>query len=578
MTISYSTHSLAVKLRELQEVRYAKALIAYNNQEYTKAFNFIVQNMDLKNVHRPSLELLAKIHEKRQAYKKSIRVYNYLMKTIKAQRFLKLKFNEDMQDNLEKLKKPDEQSMQYIFKLANLYMNYFDYQKKYIEQKNLEDIKNQKLKEYNSSERIIKEEKVTIYLKSKEDRQQEYLALILARSEKYFKIAHYYKYSESLTLFMLGLIEKRKENNFKASDLFKRAYTKLSDNQGDSKISDESKSLREILEFYIGNSLLRDGHRELATRYFRNLGNNSPDDSLQNYSKFYIDGLNSDFLSYYAGLGLGYDTNPYNQDPSNITSANFAKADTYFIKQVGFFYNSDQNNDWAYNLNGGFEDFTYSQPEFRGADLRTLSFGSQFKFLYLPKAITKFGFNFYKYDAKNQNASEFSSFSTAINFYFTYDRYLESGIISYSLPVTMTNYTEENSGAQSTEMLLSISYTPWGQSKYFSPSYNVSAGKTSTNGVNSPSTNVRLSFTNQLTPKNGHNIFAGISYSGDFAQIEAQTTQAIDLNAQWLIDLNHWVSGLTYQVRLSSGQITSGESSPTKFRRHRISNIMQISF
>ena len=44
-------NSHAATEKELQEVRYAKALIAFNDKNYDKALKYLDQNLDFSNIH-----------------------------------------------------------------------------------------------------------------------------------------------------------------------------------------------------------------------------------------------------------------------------------------------------------------------------------------------------------------------------------------------------------------------------------------------------------------------------------------------------------------------------------------------
>jgi hypothetical protein len=566
--------AFAVTESELQEIRYAKSMVAYNNQEYDKALKFITQNMHPKKTHVPSFELLADIHEKKQNYIKAIRVYFFLMKHYQAHEYIKLKLNDDFTKNVSQLEKPSAKVMDYIFKVANLYLSTHDQLKeKYQKQK---EFKKENPKSASARERIIPKATVKIELQSEEEKEELALLDVLRTSEKYFKICDHYKYSEAMTLFMLGIVEKRRNNIFTSRELFKQAYAKQTE-EGE-QTSQADNDLKQLMEFYIGDALIQEGQRELATRFFMNLTNDGVDTSLQNYSKFYLDSLTKSSLYFTVGGGVGYDTNPFSQDPRKVSSAEYTKADTYLTKEVAAYYTSDQSNDWSWTTNAGFSDRTYNNPDYDAADSRILSLAGDLRYFYLPSHIRRVGFGFYQFQTKQSDSTEFSNFSSSLNITPAIDWYTSGGILTLSLPIKLVSFAAESGGAQTTESIGTLSYTSWGKSKWFSPTYTIGYGATSTNRVVSNSQNLRASFYNQMTPNSENNIFAGLSYSNDIAEKASETSSSIDVSLLWLKDLSSILRGLTLRTKIESTLTETGETSVSKVRQHRYSTGLQLTF
>jgi hypothetical protein len=570
--LATKSNTYAVSESALQEVRYTKALVAFNNNEFNKALIFLQRNLNPSLPHKNSFELIAQIHEKRQHYQKAIRVYYHLLKLQKANVFIHLKNDENLKINLNQIPKPTGQELSYLFKIANLYLSWYDLQSEEFKQLNSKKKPVQK----SVSQRIIQEKTITVTHITDEEKQEVYLNKILLRTEKYLAICEHYDFSLALVHFLQASLEKRKNNHYEANRLFKLAHSKtINSEKNDPEFSD----LREVLEFYIGDSLLKTGHKELATRYFSNLAATVQNPSLQNYSKFYVDSLTNNYLSFFAGLGAGTDTNPYNQDARLISNPQFGQSDYFTTKEVGIFYNSNQFNDWGYTVNLSYQDQQYTNQIYRKADLQTIGLNSELKFIKLPKSIMKLGFSYYRFDTKNDNSTQFTSFANNLSINPIYDRYLDGGILSFSLPITQRNFSTEFSGAQSLETLMAIAYTPWTKSIWLSPSYSLAAGQTSTNGVFSNSTNLRASVSNQMSPKEGHSILTSFNLAQDAAQIKNESATSIDINAQWLMDLSFWVTGLTHQLKIEASQVRTGEETNNSLiRRYRLSTQLQLTF
>jgi hypothetical protein len=496
--------------KELQEVRYAKALIAFNDKDYDKAIKYLGTNLNYKHVHLESIELLGQIHEKKKNFKKAIRVYYFLLKRADALKYIAIPYDKYFKDRLEDLPKPNAKQLSYLFKLGSLYISYHDQLlEKFEVDDNIQKIKNSKKK------RAIKVKmkegnKTKITVITQEEKRQALSLKIVQLAEKYLNICKENNFSLGLTNFMLGLAEKKKGNYHESSKLFKLAYQlsfDIDENEGQNveqikkKLDDGQKSLKEVLEFYIGDSLFKEGHRELATKYLKSLSSSTRTGSLRSFTRLYIDSLESSYLSISTVLGAGVDTNPSNQDPTTITNPEYGEADIYQNVEFNMFYNSNQKNNWAYTINGGYEQNTF------------------FKSL------------------------------------------------------TTTNGT-----AEYLETFTSITVTPWAISKLFQPSYSVTFGSTSTNGVISNSSNFRFSFTNQFSFSDDSTMFLSASLRLNTAETASESTQTIDASGQWLYSLNHWLENLMLQTKIDTSYTRVGETDPEIIKRHRISTNFQISF
>ncbi len=567
-------NSFAITESELQEIRYAKSMVAYNNKEYDKALKFILQNMHPKQTHVPSFELLADIHEKKQNFKKAIRVYYFLLKHKQSDDLIPLKLDQRFKENISSIDRPSDEVLDYVFKIANLYLSTHDQVKEQFQKE--KQLKQENPKSPSASQRIIPKSTIKIETRSEEENQEFFLQNILQNAEKYFRICEHYQYSETMTLFMLGMVEKRRDNTFASRDFFKQAYAKQKEEGEQSTEADND--LKQLMEFYIGDALIQEGQRELATRFFMNLTNDGVDSSLQNYSKFYLDSLTKSSLYFSLGGGIGYDTNPFSQDPRKVSSSEFTRADTYLTKEFASYYNSDLTQDWSWSLNAGFSDRTYSKPDYDAADSRILNLAGELKYFYLPSHIRRVSFGFYQFQTKQSDSTEFSNFSSSLNITPAIDWYTTGGILTLSLPIKLVSFDAESGGAQTTESIGTISYTSWGKSKWFSPTYSVGYGATTTNGVVSNSQNLRASFYNQMSPNNGNNLFAGLSYSNDIADKASETSSSVDVSLLWLKDLSSILRGLTLRTKIESTLTETGETSVSKVRQHRYSTGVLLTF
>lgn len=573
--------------KELQEVRYAKALIAFNDKDYEKAIKYLGTNLNYKHVHLESIELLGQIHEKKKNFKKAIRVYYFLLKRADALKYIAIPYDKYFKDRLEDLPKPNAKQLSYLFKLGSLYISYHDQLlEKFEVDDNIQKIKNSKKK------RAIKVKmkegnKTKITVITQEEKRQALSLKIVQLAEKYLNICKENNFSLGLTNFMLGLAEKKKGNYHESSKLFKLAYQlsfDIDENEGQNveqikkKLDDGQKSLKEVLEFYIGDSLFKEGHRELATKYLKSLSSSTRTGSLRSFTRLYIDSLESSYLSISTVLGAGVDTNPSNQDPTTITNPEYGESDFYQNVEFNMFYNSNQKNNWAYTINGGYEQNTFFKSIYQASDTATYSFSSEIKYLQMPTGIWKLAFSMSNLHTKQDDSNAFSSFSSSVGATPSYDRYFKFGVISLSFPISTNSLTTTNGTAEYLETFTSITVTPWAISKLFQPSYSVTFGSTSTNGVISNSSNFRFSFTNQFSFSDDSTMFLSASLRLNTAETASESTQTIDASGQWLYSLNHWLENLMLQTKIDTSYTRVGETDPEIIKRHRISTNLQISF
>lgn len=577
-------NSNATTEKELQEVRYAKALIAYNDKNYNKALKYLDQNLNFTYVHLESIELLAKIHEQNKDYKKAIRVYYFLLKKSKALDYIRLNFDENFKDKLSDLPPPDIQQLNYFFKLGSIYLSYYDYMQEIFEKDdNIQSLRD-KQKGRDILIEINKSFNKKFKLATQDDKREAYNYKIISLAKKYLTICKINSFSLGLTNFMLGLAEKKKGNYHESSKLFKLAYqisfdTEFEEGKIEEKsLDDGQKSLKEVLEFYIGDSLFKEGHRELATRYLKSLSGSTKTGALKSFTKLYIDSLESSYLSFNLAFGSGVDSLPVNLDPSTFSNPDYGESDFFTSAEFNVFYNSNQKNNWAYTLNASFDQFTYFNNIFEPYDARTYTAGGEIKLLKMPTSIWKLSTNITNVHSKQDDAKAFSSFSQSLEVTPQYDRYMSFGIVSLSAPTTILSYVTTNGTVNATERLYSLSVTPWGSSRMFQPTYSASFGSTTTNGIVSPSTNYRFSFSNQFSISDLSNAFLSFSARIDDAQTQSQSVSEYALQTQWVYSLEKYLKDLILITKLISTYTKTGVDTPAIIKKHRLSVSAQFTF
>jgi hypothetical protein len=531
--LSHSAIS-AVTNKELQELRFTKAIVAFNNNEYEKAFNYIQMNLTTKEHHFQSIELLAQIHEKRENYLKAQRAYFYLIKKKGASKYLSMRLS-NIETKIDRDDPPGPVVLNYFFKIGSNYLSYYD--------------------------------RVESVYTSGNKNQVKTLIKILNRADKYFRLCEVFGYNTALTKFSQGLVQTKRKNTFSANILLQEAYGELEKDTGI--IDDETnKTLKDVLEFYIGTNLIKEGHKELATQYFKN-ASTANTAALAKYANLYLDSLTTRFIHLGATLGAGVDTNPYGQDPRTTGTNELNNPDSFTIFKGNYFFNSNQNDDWAYTFSGEIEQYNYLTEEYQNADNRTVTFSSEIKLLDLPNNIKKISFYYQNLSNKQEDKDVYSDYSTLYSATLAYDHYTKIGVFSYSIPITSRSYVVSSTQtAKTLEIYGYINYIPWAISKYIAPSFSIGAGITTTNDIVSNSNNMSLSISNQMSLDEANSLVSSFSGLYQKAVDPDDTSLSLSFSNIWVKDLSHWTPNLSLNMEMQFNLLSSKETEQSKVRKH----------
>ncbi|MBL7666134.1 MAG: hypothetical protein JNM93_13445 [Bacteriovoracaceae bacterium] len=511
---------LAITDNELNELRYTKALVAYNNKNYAQAAKLIYQNLGTKEPHRESLELLAKIHEEKGSLLKAQKVYYFLIKKYFGEEILKVDSNKPAA--IQRIPKADTMVMNYIYKVSDLFMQLqIKYQEKILKA------------EFGTEKKLLESRRNTV----------------LALAYKYLLYLKQHGYEPTLVEYQLGLIAREKNEHELATRHFEQAL----EEEEKQKTPDED--LKDTMKFFIGDNLLKEGHRDLATKYFKSIYSTTKNDAVKNYSRLYIDSLTSDFWSFNAGTSLGNDANPFNLDPRNITLQAFNQPSNYFELHTNAFYNSKQDNDFMYTLNFNFNQTKFSDEIFRVADSRIFSVFSEMKFYNLPHSVRRLQMGFVLSQNHQLNIEDWRPYSNTFSLAPYYDVYSKKGIFTFGLPMRRVSYQKiRNGSAVTQEFLASFGYSPWTRARFFSPSMTVSFGTTETSNstIISQSNNLRASFSNQTQLTDELNLYFNLTHYQDEADNTQDTYKIDSVGFSLLRDLKKIIPGSVLELGWSS--------------------------
>ncbi len=510
----------AVTTEELQQLRYAKALQAYNQKDYPKASKFILQNMDIEKPHRDSLELLALIHEEKGDLLKAQKVYYYLVRKFYDGRILKLPIKNI--SHLRIFDKPDSKTQKDLLKIALIHLKLFEQFKL---QKEVE-------KDYFEKRKI-------------EGR----MSRVLTHAKKYLLVLKHFKHEpENIIEYNLKLINKEINGNKKSNEHFKEDLS--SEEEQEAPIQD----LKSMIEDYVGESLIKADHKELVTKYFKSNNQNTKIESLQNYSRIYLDGLSSSDLAFSIGKTFGDNLNLLQLDQQNFAVASLNEFSRYGEFQLNTYYNSNQDNNWMYTISASVSELEYSNSNFRTADARTWKMATEFKFLNLPHSVQRLALATTLVESKRDNIAAWRPFSNKQYIGPYYDHYSKSGIFSFGLPFTRTSYQNVSDQTLATYLYLaSLGYTPWTKSRFFTPTLTVQYGQThsSNDDLISRSNNLRIYFSNQSNLSKRNILLFSLSYIEDEAEDIPDSYSLETYTISFINDLSKFIPGAVFDLSLA---------------------------
>lgn len=428
------TPIFAIPLEELQELRLAKAELAYSDGDKATALKLLTENITRKNFHLETYLFIAKIHFSNKDFAKGFRAYYYAVKKLHNDKLI-FSRSHKIKETLEKIEKPDTKALQLYSDIANKYYDLFE----------------------NNS-----------YPEASDQ-------LLLGLSYKYFLVLEHYQFNLADTKYMMSRIsQKLKKYNLALEKIIeaKELFIKMDKDEG---IEDASYA---DLDYEIGDILIQNGHMDAGGIYLKNLYTNpktSP--ALREYASVYLESLSQT----YSVTTISFGFSDYgNLNELNTTQlANFDK-DTYKRKTatgqsigISYFQASDRYGNWQFFGSGAFSQINYLHEEISNNDFRSFSLAFDIKYDNLSMSSAKFGYYGSLGHLRESVGGSFQNYSLTHYFYLQYSMALKHGLLALKFPLTLTDYESESTN-DTYDFGGELNFTPYKVGKLWSPTFSAS--------------------------------------------------------------------------------------------------------
>ena len=507
---------MGITHNEWLELNYAKALLSYKKKEYTKALDHLRKNISKKNYHRPSYELIADIYNKKGLTLKEIRTLYHILKREGHNEILTARGKEE----LESLKnRPQIEDLALIKRIANLYSTHY------------QDKKRQ-------------------YKRSGNDqfaRYQRLLKLIYSHANKYYHFCLLRKYNRAEVLYSMALLERSADNYIKARDLFFDSKDAIADRLDEDIIQDtmidDEIELKNTVNFYIAESLLREGHTDLAIKYYKHIRNSPFNDPLKNISKVYLDNMNDSAFSFSFGYNLGSESNPETLNQEELAEINESSNGTLSEKSATLFYQSELKQSKRFGMGFNFYENTYNQEK-KTLDQRVITVSGEGKFYLGQQSVWTLGTSYSKFYDKTFTPEFFDS-QSQLSAQVNYSRVNLLGYLTLGSEIgrlSLSNSTQNN-------LSLNISNLFYAYNKYIHPT--VSLSWTNNSEVvedDLPSTtDLKFEISNQMYVSDSWSPYITFSITNTSSTDPIYASTEMRLNHTSYYSLDKFVEGLSAQ-------------------------------
>ncbi|WP_127716486.1 lipopolysaccharide assembly protein LapB [Halobacteriovorax sp. HLS] len=417
-------------IQEIQEVRLAKIELAITDKDFDKAFELIKMNMDKDNFHIPTYYFLAKLHLEKGNNSKAMRVYYYIIKKVHPIDGKKIILQKNI-DSLNKLLKsisvPSTQALEVYMEIGKTYL-------------------------------AIAES----FENNKDFQKQLYM-----HAYKFFRVCERFRYDLASSKYFLGLTSSKLDNYQEAIQNFNAAKEEFTKGNPGADLQN--------INYLLADSLIRDGHTEAGMIFLKSISlDPSAETSLKQFANLYIRGITIPYFTFKFGYDYGYNSNVNSLtdiqletlDPSvyGKKSANFNKAN------LDVLFSSKHYGNFSFVSSFRFSDLTYNDPLLIALDERVMGGAFSLRYDNFEKSLLRFGLDYRQTYTPIDQMSGHKKNNTFTELSAEYIYNLKSGTLSYQIPIEVLQYEFEQT-ARITKSLI-ISYTPFWNTIYFSPSYS----------------------------------------------------------------------------------------------------------
>lgn len=498
MLILFSIKAHAVSIEEIQEVRYARAELAFIDGREDEGVRILAQNLNSKFIHIPSFKLLAKYHFERKQYAKGFKIYYYLIKKFHGPHILRARMDNNFEYFLRSIPQPNAKASELYFDIASLYLDV-------IEQNGMPEAINQ------------------LYL----------------LTYKYLRVCEFYKIKPADTKLSLARLMSHKEHFEEAIDNVLDAQELFEQDQ-----QVDQEKLRE-LDFLLGENLLKAGFSDAGSLYLKSVYLDSKSSPvLREFASSYLQALQGTLISASLFYNYRYSSNPHELTDDEMTNFSGSSNETFYGQKNGaihsrgfnFFILKSIESETNFLFGGTYIDDQAQEENLNLKDGRTISLSAEAKTMGSDKGQWKLRYNvnfFYLRPSMNEPIQQ----SSTLHIFTTqYSYSLKSGLISYSLPI---EYTNSQSSENTKTISFQLDYSPFRFSKYFMPSYSLKfTPKKEETGELQDSSVTSFSISNFTALRDRHALFTDVSYDLQSNNDPSESYSEFSLGASYSYQLS----------------------------------------
>jgi len=457
INFSIITSLNAMTIKE-QEANITKAQDNYENENYYKTEKVLLENVEKGKYYLPTYNLLSDLYIMQEQYSKSLKLLYYIIKQEHTDKILKFTYEKDIEVVLKNMKRPSDDILTLYKNIASNYLNIYQSGK----------------------------------FKTKFNKK------LLKRALKYFNVINYYDFDKFNTYFNIATLHYNAEE-FHQSIKWLQLTLKLYKNN---KMKDQD-SLDQIY-YYTGASYLQIGRSDLAELYLNKIYNNTKSNkNMKTYANEYLDYIKENYINFNISMGADYSTNIHGLNELELSTFSTDYASTYgsekaTLKNISISGSLSQklSNTKVLGVTANYSQSSSLNKNVRIADSKEVSATTNVYFHRSKYFLYNVGYSYSLSFARESKDVSLTKYSNNHSFSFNFTHLFMSGVLNYSLPITIANYFTSNVSTKSYG--LNLNYTPYTNSKYINPILGLSTSLNEETSVATKSTLININLSNTL--------------------------------------------------------------------------------
>lgn len=442
------------------------------DKDYKEAFRLIKKNLDKDHFHKSTYYFLARLHLEKGRYSKAMRVYYYIIKKvhpIDGKKIILQKNIDSLNSLLKSISVPSAEALEVYMEVGKSY---------YAIAESFDD--------------------------NKGFQKQLYL-----HAYKFFRVCERFRFDLASSKYFLGLTSSKLENHQEAIQNFYSAKDELTKNKAD------KEDIRNI-NYLLADSLIRDGHTEAGMIYLKSISlDPKAETSLKQFANLYIRGITVPYFTFKLGLDYNYKSNANSLTNTQIETLDptlyGSKSGSSIDKRLDLLFSSKRVGNFSFISSVNFNDESYKEPTLTRLNERVYGGALSVKYDNFDKSLLRLGIDYEQTYNPIDEESGFKKSNTVTELTLEYIHNLKAGTLSYQVPIELIDLEFESEARLNKSFILS--FTPFWNTIYFSPSYSVGLAAID-EGESSETDSTELTFTasNYTTFNRVFTLFAYASF------------------------------------------------------------------